>query len=57
MKLNYVINTNIILGFIISGKASYKPLIRTFNFILPDFGLIEIDKYQHVIFEKTKQER
>lgn len=57
MGLNYVIDTNIVMGFLISGKASYKPLIRTYNFILPDFGLIEIDKYQHVIFEKTKQER
>lgn len=57
MKLNFVIDTNIVMGFLISGKASYKPLIRTYNFILPDFGLIEIDKYQDVIFEKTKQER
>ena len=57
MEFNYVIDTNIIMGFLISGKSSYKPLIRAYNFFLPEFGLVEIAKYEDIIFEKTKLEK
>ncbi len=42
------------MSILISGKAIYKPLLNYYNFILPDFALVEIDKYKETIFEKTK---
>lgn len=57
MEFNYVIDTNILMGFLISGKSSYKPLIRAYNFFLPEFGLVEIAKYEKIIFDKTKLDK
>ncbi len=56
-KLDFVVDTNVLMSFLISGNSSYKPLLKCYNFFLPEFGLIEIDKYQHIIFEKTKLEK
>ena len=56
-NLEYVIDTNILMSILISGKANYKPLLKLYNFFLPEFGLIEIDKYQQIIFNKSNLER
>ena len=56
-NLDFVVDTNIIMNILISGKASYKPLLKCYNFILPEFGLVEIDKYQQIIFDKSKLKR
>jgi len=51
---DYVIDANVMMSIIISGKAIYKPLLDYYNFIMPEFGLVEIDKYKALIFEKSK---
>jgi len=53
---DYVIDANVLMSIVISGKSIYKPLLEYYNFILPEFGLVEIDKYKTVIFEKTKMQ-
>jgi len=55
--MNYIIDANILMSILISGKAIYKPLLNYYNFILPDFALVEIDKYKETIFEKTKMQK
>lgn len=54
MTTDFIIDANIILSILISGKASYKPLLSYYNFIAPDFALVEIDKYSKIIEEKSK---
>lgn len=54
---DFVIDANILMSILISGKATYKNLLNYFNFILPEFGLVEIDKYQSTLFQKTKMKR
>ena len=56
-KLDFVIDTNILMSILISGKASYKPLLKYYNFFVPEFALVEIEKYKNVIFSKTRQQR
>ena len=51
---DFVIDANILMSILISGKSSYKPLLSYYNFILPDFVLLEIDKYQDVLKKRTK---
>jgi predicted nucleic acid-binding protein len=51
--MNFVIDANVLMSILISGKAIYKPLLNYYNFILPEFALVEIDKYKELIFEKT----
>jgi hypothetical protein len=42
---DFVIDTNVLMSILISGRAGYKPIFTFKNFILPDFALIEIEKY------------
>jgi predicted nucleic acid-binding protein len=53
---DYIIDANVLMSIIISGKAIYKPLLDYYNFIMPEFGLVEIDKYRNLIFEKSKMQ-
>ncbi|MCD4797274.1 MAG: DNA-binding protein [Candidatus Cloacimonetes bacterium] len=55
--MDYIIDANVLMSIIISGKAIYKPLLNYYNFILPEFALVEIDKYKEIIFEKTKMQK
>lgn len=51
---DYIIDANILMGMLISGKARYKQLANTFRFVTPSFALKEIDKYKQEILQKTK---
>lgn len=53
---DFVIDTNVLISSLISGKASYRPLLIYHNFILPDFALMELDKYKNVLKAKTKMQ-
>jgi len=55
--IDYVIDANVLMSIVISGKASYKNLLNYYNFIIPEFGLVEIDKYQNTLFNKTSMKR
>jgi predicted nucleic acid-binding protein len=54
---SYVIDANVLMSIIISGKSIYKPLLDYYNFIVPEFALVEIDKYKISIFEKTQMQK
>lgn len=51
---DFVIDANVLISILISGKASYRPILSYFHFILPEFALVEVEKYKPVIFQKTK---
>ena len=51
---DYVIDANVIMSILISGKASYRPILTYYNFILPEFALIEIEKYKNILKSKSK---
>lgn len=51
---NYVIDTNIVMSVLISGKSQYLKLLTYFNFIFPQYLLTELDEYKGIILEKTK---
>lgn len=50
----YIVDANVIIAMLISGKAIYKNLLREYTFLSSDFAFIEIDKYQKVILQKAK---
>ena len=50
----FVVDANVLISIMISGKSSYKPSLTFFDFFTPDFVLEEIDKYKPTILEKTK---
>ncbi len=52
--LDYILDANVIISILISGKSSYKPFLAFFNFYTPEFSLEEIAKYEQVIFEKSR---
>jgi len=52
--LDYVIDTNILMSMLISGKSHYRAILSFYNFYLPEYSLTELDEHKSVIFEKTK---
>jgi len=51
---DYVIDTNIIMSMLISGKSHYKAILSVYNFHLPEYSLIELDEHKDVIIGKTR---
>ena len=47
--MDLIIDANVLMSILISGKASYRPILTFYNFILPDFALVEIEKYRDVL--------
>jgi predicted nucleic acid-binding protein len=56
MITDYVIDANILMSIHISGNANYRPILGFYNFLLPEFSLVEIEKYREVIQQKTKMQ-
>ncbi len=50
---SFVVDANILFSSLISGHDKYLEAFATHTFYLPDFGLIEIQKYQSTILKKT----
>ncbi len=51
---DFILDANVLMSMLISGKAIYKPLLREYTFISSDFAFIEIEKYQTLIQNKTR---
>ena len=51
---DFVIDTNVLMSILISGKAIYRHLLQQYTFFSSDFAFIEIEKYQDTILKKTK---
>ncbi|MFN3561227.1 MAG: PIN domain-containing protein [Chloroherpetonaceae bacterium] len=51
---DFVVDANVLMSILISGKASYRPILTFNHFILPDFALIEVENYQDTLKRKTK---
>jgi predicted nucleic acid-binding protein len=49
----FVVDANVLISVLISGKASYKLILSFLDLFTPDFALEEIEKYKPVIFERT----
>ncbi len=52
--MNYVIDFNILFSSLLSGKALYKSLFKQNSFYIPDFAFIELQKYENLIFQKSR---
>lgn len=50
----YIVDANVLMSILISGKAVYRNLLKEYVFLSSDFAFIEIDKYQKVILQKAK---
>ncbi len=54
MNLRYIIDANVLMSILISGKSQYLNLLSLFNFYLPEFAFTEVNLYKEVILQKTK---
>lgn len=52
--MRFVFDANILMAILIGGRSFHKVILETLDIITPDFALIEIDKYNGVIVEKSK---
>lgn len=51
---DFIVDANVLISIMISGKSYYKPILTFFNFYTPDFVFEEIEKYKLTILEKTR---
>ncbi len=49
-----MIDTNIVMSMLISGKSQYIKLLSYFDFVFPQYLLTELDEYKGIVKEKTK---
>ena len=54
---NFVIDANILFSACISGKDIYKNTFLSNKFYIPDFSILEIEKYKETILSKTKLDK
>lgn len=54
MSRRYVIDANVLFGAFISGRDLYRLLFSEHAIYLPDFALLELDKYKTRILQKTR---
>jgi predicted nucleic acid-binding protein len=54
MNLKYVIDANVLMSILISGKSQYLNLLSLYDFVMPEFAFIELNLYKEVVTQKTK---
>lgn len=52
--MNYVIDANVLISMLITGRASYYTLSKHFGFYTPSYALLELHEYQEVVFEQSR---
>jgi predicted nucleic acid-binding protein len=57
MNLRYIIDANILMSILISGKSQYINMLSLFDFILPEFAFVELNLYKDVVIQKTKLDK
>ena len=50
--MDYVIDANVLISMMITGKASYYTLTKFFRFYIPDYALQELNEYQSMMFDQ-----
>ncbi|TAE17542.1 MAG: DNA-binding protein [Bacteroidetes bacterium] len=54
--MDFVVDANVIISMLISGRATYRLMLEHYNFITPDYVLVEVNFYKDVIQAKTKMQ-
>lgn len=52
--LDYVIDANVIMSVLISGKAQYKPIFKAYHFYAPEYIHRELEEYHSIILTQTR---
>ncbi len=54
MKFRYIVDANVLMSILISGKSQYINMLTLVEFIMPDFAFIELNLYREIITQKSK---
>jgi len=54
MNFKYVIDANVLMSILISGKSQYLNLLSLYDFVMPEFAFVELNLYKEVVTQKTK---
>lgn len=52
--MTYVLDANVVMSMLISGRSFYKTVLNNDDFITPEFALAELNKYNQLITDKTR---
>lgn len=51
--IDYVLDANVIMSMLISGRSQYKRIFRDYNLYSTNFLYVELEKYRGTILQKT----
>ena len=54
LVMDYLIDANVVMSMLITGKASYYTLAKHFRFYLPSYALFELNEYKDVLFKQSR---
>lgn len=57
MKTEYIVDANILMSILISGKFQYINILQFFKFYAPEFVFVELNIYKDIILEKTRLDK
>ncbi len=52
--MSYVIDANVLMSALISGKTFYKTVFGSLGMLLPEYALVEIEKYKETILQRSR---
>lgn len=52
--MTYILDANVVMSMLISGRSFYRVVLENDDFIVPEFALTEINKYNQLITDKTR---
>ena len=51
--MDYVVDANVLISMLISGRASYYTLAKSYRLYTPDYALLELETYRSVVLVKS----
>jgi predicted nucleic acid-binding protein len=54
---SFILDANVVISILISGRATNKTILRGHDYLSPDFLLAEINQYQAEISKKSKLDK
>ena len=52
--MDYVLDSNILMSLLISGRSSHLALAKHFRFSIPSYALLELDEYWNLVLTKSQ---
>ncbi len=57
VNIDYVLDANVVMSMLISGRSQYRRVFRAYNLYSTNFLYTELEKYRTIILQKSRSDR